>query len=99
MATLNISELNTFTCVTAGKLPFTWLHNSSLPRFMRVSVPDWWLAFIWVGLSNLITLALLGALIIFLSYFFNVRKLDNLIRFLMKLLFKFMFIKVQSKCD
>ncbi len=47
----------------------TALH-SSLPHYIRSSVPDWWLTFIWAGLSSLLISAYLGALIII--YFFNI---------------------------
>ncbi len=53
------------------------------------SILFWLIGFFYFGLISL--------LIIFLSYFFNRRKLDNLIRFLMKILFKILFIKVESE--
>jgi len=43
-------------------------HNS-LPSYTHGSVPCWWLTFARAGLSSLLTLAYLGALIIILYYF------------------------------
>lgn len=54
---------------------------------------------IFVWLIGLVYFGLFCIFIIFLSYFFNVRKLDKLIRFMLKVLFKIMFIKVESEGD
>lgn len=66
--------------IAADRLPFPWASHDSLPpHILNELVPCRWLAVTRAGLSSLLILALLGALILFTFYFLACASLNNIV--------------------